>query len=179
MLGFQGEYAARHYQHRYDLRGEIQKATQRIEEREQAKWTLEKRRINVLSILRSHGALDQLRKLQTELNEREAEAGMVRQRFEAAQQLEGQKAEMQMERQRLLLRLKQDHHEQHDVLRKAILAFEETSRALYEEAGNLMVDETINGPQFRVEIQGDESKGISNMQIFCFDMMLMTNEDLC
>lgn len=155
------------------LRGEIQKATQRIEAREQTKTSLGKRRAVVLSILKSHGALDQLRKLQTELNRREAETEMIRQRFQAAEQLEGQKAEMQMERQRLLLRLKQDHREQHDILANAILAFEETSRGLYEEAGNLMVDETLNGPQFRVAIQGEESKGISNMQIFCFDIMMM------
>jgi uncharacterized protein YydD (DUF2326 family) len=56
---------------------------------------------------------------------------------------------------------------------QAIVAFEETSRALYEEAGNLTIEESLNGPKFEVTIQGLKSKGISNMQIFCFDMMLM------
>jgi len=56
---------------------------------------------------------------------------------------------------------------------KAILAFEEVSETLYEVAGNLVIDTSLNGPQFEVKIQGKRSGGISNMQIFCFDMMLM------
>ena len=45
---------------------------------------------------------------------------------------------------------------------------------LYEDAGSMIVDETINGPDFRFEIQGSRSEGIKNMQMFCFDMMLMS-----
>ena len=44
---------------------------------------------------------------------------------------------------------------------------------LYESAGSMTVDETSNGPQFQFPMQGSRSKGIKNMQIFCFDMMLM------
>ncbi len=58
-------------------------------------------------------------------------------------------------------------------MRHAILAFEDISGALYEKAGSLTIDASLNGPQFDVTIHGQKSKGISNMQIFCFDMMLM------
>ena len=88
-------------------------------------------------------------------------------------QLEGLKIELEFERRQLELRLRQDYHEQEDRLRHAILAFQKISSALYEEAGNLTIDASTNGPQFEVTIRGDKSKGISNMQIFCFDMMLM------
>lgn len=44
---------------------------------------------------------------------------------------------------------------------------------MYEKAGSLTIDASLNGPQFDVTIHGQKSKGISNMQIFCFDMMLM------
>lgn len=37
----------------------------------------------------------------------------------------------------------------------------------------MTVDETLNGPVFQFPMQGSRSKGIKNMQIFCFDMMLM------
>jgi len=40
-------------------------------------------------------------------------------------------------------------------------------------AGSMTVDETSNGPVFKFPMQGERSKGIKNMQIFCFDMMLM------
>ena len=37
----------------------------------------------------------------------------------------------------------------------------------------MTIEETQNGPVFRFVMQGQRSKGIKNMQIFCFDMMLM------
>jgi uncharacterized protein YydD (DUF2326 family) len=37
----------------------------------------------------------------------------------------------------------------------------------------MTVVETSNGPLFQFPMQGSRSKGIKNMQIFCFDMMLM------
>lgn len=37
----------------------------------------------------------------------------------------------------------------------------------------MTVEETSNGPAFQFPMQGSRSKGIKNMQIFCFDMMLM------
>jgi uncharacterized protein YydD (DUF2326 family) len=35
------------------------------------------------------------------------------------------------------------------------------------------VSESQSGPVFDVHIEGQRSKGITNMQIFCFDLMLM------
>ena len=37
----------------------------------------------------------------------------------------------------------------------------------------LTIDATTNGPSFEVKIEGQRSKGITNMQIFCFDLMLL------
>ena len=155
------------------LGGEIEGANRRIALREQRMQQLDTRRAEVMTILSSHGALDQLTILQKELAQREASVEETRRRFTAAEQLESQKTELEIERQQLLRRLRQDYREQRETLDQAILAFEETSRALYEEAGNLTIEETLNGPHFDFTIQGSKSKGVSNMQIFCFDMMLM------
>ncbi len=87
--------------------------------------------------------------------------------------MEGTKSELEIERNRLLQRLRRDFAEQRERLSEAILAYEQTSEKLYEDAGSMLVDETENGPTFRFEIQGARSEGIKNMQIFCFDMMLM------
>jgi uncharacterized protein YydD (DUF2326 family) len=54
------------------------------------------------------------------------------------------------------------------------VAYEKISKQLYESAGSMVVDKTENGPVFLFPMQGSRSKGIKNMQIFCFDMMLMT-----
>lgn len=155
------------------LAGELDAAKQRVVARDQEKQRLDERRAGVMNILKSHGALDQFSKLQAETARKEAEVESLRQRFDAAEQLEGTKNKLDIERNRLTLRLRRDFAEQKARLSEAILAFEETSKHLYESAGSMIVEETSNGPQFQFPMQGSRSKGIKNMQIFCFDMMLM------
>jgi uncharacterized protein YydD (DUF2326 family) len=152
---------------------EVDEAKQRISNREQSMHSLSERRSQIMAILKSHGALEQFNRLQSEQSRVEAETENLRQRFFAAEQLEGQKTEFEIERSKLLVRLRQDYQEQEIALQRAILAFEEISNSLYEEAGSLTINESSNGPKFDIRIQGERSKGIKNMQIFCFDMMLM------
>jgi len=155
------------------LRGESEAAMSRIETRNQEKVRLDERRTEIMRMLKSHGALDHFTELQSEVGRLESEVESLRQRFEAAEKLEGTKSELEIERNRLLLRLKRDFTEQKERLSEAILAYEQTSRRLYKDAGSMLVDETSNGPTFGFPIHGSRSKGIKNMQIFCFDMMLM------
>lgn len=155
------------------LMGESEAAMSRIETRNQEKVRLDERRAEIMGMLKSHGALDHFTELQSEVGRLESEVESLRQRFEAAEKLEGIKSELEIERNRLLLRLRRDFTEQKERLSEAILAYEQTSRRLYEDAGSMLVNETSNGPTFSFPIQGSRSKGIKNMQIFCFDMMLM------
>ena len=155
------------------LHGEVSEAKHRIEERETIIKRYEERRAQVMGILRSHGALDHFTRLQEELVRMESEVENLRQRYSTAEKLETGRTDLDLERQQLLRRLRQDHNEQAETLRKTILIFEEISNALYEDAGSLVISESLNGPQFDVKIHGKRSGGISNMQIFCFDMMLM------
>jgi uncharacterized protein YydD (DUF2326 family) len=155
------------------LTGELAAARQRVALREQEKSRLDERRAAIMSVLQSHGALDQFAKLQGEAGRMAAEVESLRQRFDAAEQLEGTKNELEIDRNLLALRLRRDFAEQEARLKDAILSFEETSRRLYESAGSMTIEETSNGPVFQFPMQGSRSKGIKNMQIFCFDMMLM------
>jgi len=155
------------------LSSELEAAKLRIEIRDGKKAQLDQRRAEIMGILKSHGALDQFLKLQGELGRLESEVETLRQRFAAAEQLEGTKNELEIERNRLTIRLRRDFAEQKERLSEAIVAFEETSQRLYESAGSMTVDDTANGPIFKFPMQGERSKGIKNMQIFCFDMMLM------
>ena len=155
------------------LAGEVDTARQRVAARDQEKRRLDERRAAVMVILQSHGAFDQFALLQGKAGGMQADVESLRQRFEAAEQLEGTKNELEIERNRLTLRLRRDFSDQRVRLSEAILAFEETSRRLYESAGSMTVEETSNGPAFRFPMQGSRSKGIKNMQMFCFDMMLM------
>lgn len=155
------------------LTGELLEAKARIESREQVKVRLDERRSEIMGMLRSHGALDQFMWLQAEVGRLQSEVEALRRRFESAEKLEGVKSELEIERNRLLQRLRRDYSEQKERLSEAILAYEETSMRLYEDAGSMFVDDTYNGPSFRFEIHGSRSKGTKNRQIFCFDLMLM------
>jgi uncharacterized protein YydD (DUF2326 family) len=155
------------------LSSELEAAKLRIKLRDSKKAQFDQRRGEILGILKSHGALEQFLKLQGELGRLESKVESLRQRFEATEQLEGTKNELEIERNRLTIRLRCDFADQKDRLAEAIVAFEEISQRLYESAGSMTVDETSNGPIFKFPMQGERSKGIKNMQIFCFDMMLM------
>ncbi len=155
------------------LTSELDAARLRVESRNRKKVELDERRSEIMEILKSHGALDQFTRLQSEIGRLESEAEILRQRFESAEKLEGTKRKLMIERNRLLQRLQRDFTEQRERLSAAILAYEQTSEKLYEDAGSMLVDDTDNGPAFRFKIHGSRSEGIKNMQIFCFDMMLM------
>jgi uncharacterized protein YydD (DUF2326 family) len=155
------------------LQSELAAARARIEARDGDKRRFDSRRAQVMGILQSHGALDQFQRLQAETSQQAAVVETLRQRFAAAEKLESTKTELKVERDLLTLRLRRDFTEQSGRIDDAIRAFEETSSQLYESAGSMQVEPTANGPAFKFPMQGSRSKGIKNMQIFCFDMMLM------
>lgn len=155
------------------LQSELAAARARIEARDADKRRLDGRRAEVMSILKSHGALEQYQHLQEEASKQAAQVETLRQRFAAAERLESTKTELEVERNQLTLRLQRDFAEQSTRIGDAIRAFEEVSSQLYESAGSMEINPTANGPAFKFPMQGSRSKGIKNMQIFCFDMMLM------
>lgn len=154
------------------LQQEQQDAQQRIDERERDKGEKDTRRGEIMGLLRTHGALEQFTLLQGEVTRVGGEVEALRQRLKTAEALESGKTELDLERGRLLTRLRQDYQEQKDRIKAAVLAFGEISEALYESPGSLTVSPESNGPKFDVNIHAAKSKGINNMQIFCFDMMI-------
>jgi uncharacterized protein YydD (DUF2326 family) len=157
---------------RAHLNAEISSAEARIAERDQRTAERDRRRRQIMSVLSSGGALEHYTNLREEAGRAEAEVEGLRQRLETAERIESTKAELDIERANLTKALRDDLHERDAILREAILAFEALSESLYEKAGSLTIAETGSGPQFDVHIDGQRSKGITNMQIFCFDLML-------
>ncbi len=155
------------------LGGERELAEERIAQRAPEMSALDRRLSEIMSVLNSHGALDQFSKLQAEMGKLASEVESLHQRYQAAEKLEGSRTELDLERNRLLLRLNRDFSEQEGRIAAAILAYESISERLYEDAGRMIIEATNNGPAFKFPIQGSRSKGISNMRIFCFDLMLM------
>jgi uncharacterized protein YydD (DUF2326 family) len=155
------------------LGGEIESANRRIANRENEKNILEGERQQIMAILKSHGALEQYSKMQGDYGRKTADLELLRKRFTAAEKIEEGLTRLRIRREELLLRLRQDYTEQAGAIKNAIVTFGEISSLLYQKAATFTPTETPNGPQFKIEFQGERSPGLSNMQIFCFDMMLM------
>lgn len=154
------------------LSAEIAAAERRISTRVAERVDLDRRRAQLMGILQSGGALEHYAKLQEEAGRAEANVEGLRQQLEIAERIESTKVQLEIERARLLQALQNDLHERSAIVNEAIVIFEELSQALYEQAGNLTIAATPNGPKFEVKIDAQRSKGITNMQIFCFDLML-------
>lgn len=156
------------------LQTEVAAAKTRITERGKKQQRLDARRGEIMQILNASGALDHFSALQAEIAKAEVELELLHQKYETADMLESGTNKLKMERSRLQELLREDYSEQREVVKKAILTFQRISSALYEDtaAGSLTMTPTENGPEFEIEIQGAKSRGVSNMQIFCFDMML-------
>lgn len=154
------------------LTSEVEAAEARISARDEVRSKHDGRRSQIMNILNAGGALESYNRLSEETGRVEAEVQTLRLRLEAAERLETTKADLNVQRARIAQSLKNDIHERSEIIREAILTFEELSEALYEREGSLTVAESNNGPVFDVKIESQLSKGINNMQIFCFDMML-------
>jgi uncharacterized protein YydD (DUF2326 family) len=157
------------------LRSEIGATQRRIAAREQEKAKLDSRRSEVMNILASAGALEHFTALQSELTRAEVASETLRQRHDAAETLEAGDLSLTVERAILVDRLRREYAEQEEVLQEAVLTFRYISAQLYEydKAGTLTITPAENGPVFDPHIPGEKSKGVNNMRLFCFDMMLM------
>ncbi len=154
------------------LQGEHTAAAERIRKREAERGVLDRRRSELMTLLRSHGALEQFVALQSEQGRLHGDVEALRRRFEAATQLEATSSSLESERVHLQERLRQDFAERSGVLDDAIRGFNAIVEELYGESGRIEFHATHNGPEIRIAIPGDRSRGIGNMEIFCFDMML-------
>jgi len=156
------------------LQGELDAAKARLAARDADMVRLDRRRAEVMNILQSAGALEHFTALQGESARAEATVETLRHQYETADAVETETLRLRGARDRLQERLRQDYSDHEARITDAILTFQEISASLYEEskAGSFTITPTDNGPVFDIEIQGSKSKGVSNMQIFCFDMML-------
>jgi uncharacterized protein YydD (DUF2326 family) len=158
---------------RTHLQQEIADARSRIAEGERRMARLDAERRDTLKTLEGRGALDDFLKLQTELANLDASAASLRERFKAAEILEGESTQLEIDRANLKRRLQGDHKARDGTLNQAILIIADTISTLYgDRSGRFVVDASENGPEFRISIEGDRGGGISNMEIFCFDLTL-------
>jgi uncharacterized protein YydD (DUF2326 family) len=67
-----------------------------------------------------------------------------------------------------------DYEERREVWTQALTLFSDFSEHLYKSPGRLVIDIDETGYRFDVEIDGNQSEGISKMKIFCYDLMAIS-----
>jgi uncharacterized protein YydD (DUF2326 family) len=159
---------------RSHLETEIVDSEQRLGVRRNQMNEADARRLQILAILSAHGALDQLTRLQEEAARLLATTEDLRRQYNDAKTLEALKSEINLEIAKLNQSLIRDIEEHQEVIDAAVILFEEFSGSLSEHQGHLTVEATEQGPKFDTVVPSGRSVGIKNMQIFCFDLTLIT-----
>jgi len=154
------------------LRREIERLRQAIAARDDQIGGLIKRRADLLSILRTHGALDEYTSLQQRHTQTVGEFEDVKQRLETLRKFEKGASALRIEREELLQEARSDYEERVALRQRAVSLFNANSEALYQVPGKLILDVGPNGFLFDVEIERSTSQGIEQMKVFCYDLML-------
>jgi uncharacterized protein YydD (DUF2326 family) len=130
------------------------------------------KRSSIMSILETHGALDEQLKIQERLGDKRQKANKIRDSIRRMNEIEEQLSRLRIERESTAQSMRKDYEERTPHIRKAISIFSSNSQFLYSEPGKLSIDIGDEGYKFKVEIKRADSQGISLMKIFCYDLML-------
>lgn len=161
------------------LSAEITEINQEITVNTEEVDSLTSERAEVMSLLRTHGALDEFIKHQNDLSEKKAKLEAIKEKIADIQSMTKKSKELKSKRIALDSRLARDFEESKGVWEKAIEGFNENSLALYNNPGNLIINISENGVvkentyRFSVEIPRSNSEGVGRMKIFCYDLMLV------
>ena len=126
-----------------------------------------------LDILRTHGALEAMTRLQERHADTRDRWNRVRARIAEIRDLVSQKHEIRIAREELAQIADRDRDQRREIWSVPTRLFNENSHALYERPGHLVIDVVDSGFKYEVEISRGDSEGIGRMKIFCFDLMLM------
>lgn len=154
------------------LAAEVERLKNVIDARQKEIETLSIERSQIMQTLDTHGALEEYTRLQ-ELHLKDVEAlNDINRRIETLRKIEDAELDYRLEADLLTKRARSDYIERQAQREKAIAIFNENSEALYSVPGALVIDISDTGFKFDVEIERSESEGVSNMKIFCYDLML-------
>jgi uncharacterized protein YydD (DUF2326 family) len=156
------------------LDAEIAELTDRLDGRRAERARLGEEQSRLLRILNDGGALEALTALQQALAREQATLEALRHRYDAAQTLEASARQITAQRLQLQQAVTTDLDERAEQTAEATLLFSQYAQRLYGQGREayLAIEAGPNSLQIRPHIHSDDSRGISSMVIFCFDLTL-------
>lgn len=161
-------------QNRRDFLVDAQKRlTKQITEREKEVQALSDRRAELMSLLRTHGALEEYTRLQQRHLQTVAQLEDLRRRLDSLRKFEAGNVALKAERATLEVETNRDFTERRTVLEKELTLFNQHSLALYDSPGRLIIEPkagTGYALDYKIDRKGSEAVG--HMVVFCYDLML-------
>lgn len=127
----------------------------------------------LLKMLENHGALEEFTVLQERIVIKRGKLQEVLSKISNLKDLSKHKKEIKSSKIELETKIQRDYEESRSDWEEAIILFNENSKALYDEPGNLIINPTDKGYKLDVEINKSSSEGVGKMKIFCYDLMLV------
>ena len=155
------------------LQSEISQIEKSITERNKAIQEKTEAKAKLLKILDSHGALEEFTYLRQLFLEEVEKLNQVDTQLNRVKKLEDDKLNLEIEENKLKQKVLLDYNDRYPQISNAISIFNDNSESLYNAPGSLVIDVTDKGYKFDVDILRSRSEGISNMKIFCYDLLLV------
>lgn len=147
--------------------------TKQIAEREVEIQSLTECRASLMSLLQTHGALEEYTRLQQRHLQTVAQLEDLRRRLDALRKFEAGNVALKAERATLEVETNRDFTERRTVLEKELTLFNHHSLALYDSPGRLIIEPKAGTGytlDYRIDRKGSEAVG--HMVVFCYDLML-------
>ena len=155
------------------LNQEIDNLKKKIQAIEEEKSRLIEIRAEKLSLLKTHGALEERDKLQAQHLDKISELNDILKRLENLKKLQSGRSALRIEKETLRQKTITEYDERESIWEIAIASFNEASEYLYNSPGRFIIDIGDSGFVFKVDIERAGSDGIQQMEIFCYDMALV------
>ncbi len=156
------------------LQTEISRLEQVLARRTEEVKRLSNERAALLTVLDTHGALAEYTELQGLQNEEVAKLSAVNQRIANLTRIEEIKGQTRIEREQLQILARSFYEERRTERERALSLYNQFSQALYNRPGKLIIDIVEGGYRFNVEIERQDSQGVEQMKVFCYDLTLAT-----
>lgn len=130
------------------------------------------RRAKLMSVLSTHGALEEFTLLQLRHMDTVSELKAVENLISNVNACQTGLSQVKIDQELLLQKARRDLDERGRLRDKAIALFNSYSERLYSAPGRLVIDPAPTGFRFDIEIDRSGSSGIGNMKVFCYDLML-------
>ena len=130
-------------------------------------------RAELMSVLKTHGALEEYVLLQNNYIEKKKDLDILKERLKSAEEVENLSSNLKIENGELLIEARKDYNDRVDTRAKALSLFSNNTSFLYPEPGNLTIDLNDTGYKFNVEMKNSRSQGVNYMKIFSYDFMVL------